>query len=1216
MKQKFLTLTCALCALVLIVSRSYARENQLMATTPVPFAVSNFEGQGTSGTGSAVSATINGVTVSCDKAYGASESLRCYSGAVLTVYSATRVINKISFEFSNTKYTGGLANEVEINSTIWSYSISGSQARITSMVVTLEESASGEGSEVISIILTMPTTFSWTPYIYAWDNEDNALIGAWPGTKMTSIGNRQYVYMFDASVTSANIIFNGGSANSYQTADILGVTASACYKLDGNFVETSKLNYKQQDCSNLDGEVEMDKAIIRLNPYSLTWDAAYLYAWTGATSYSNSSSTKLVAAQKMTLAEDGWWTYEVSFEKGTSFYVGFDSQSDNSPLYYINSSAFTGSTCFEYNSSLVTTSYVNLAPNESNSYTVHVATAGTFGQMMVQKLGDATWTDIVGLTITGSLNEDDFTYFNRMTNLQELDMSGTDIATFGGCKDLDHITKVVLPSSCKTINNNAFYGCKRMRSINLENVETIGEYAFYKCVALAVLNLPQVRSVGYAAFAYETSTSSYSSTALTSVSMPLVQTIGNYAFAGNRMLSSVTMPMVTSIGNYAFQNCYSIEQVNIPNAISLGQRAFYMYKTSSVSSQLDQVTLSDELQSIPEECFYNCALLNSIQLPSALTSIGNYALNTITDVQLPDNLISVGSGNFSNATSITIPAKVTSWSSFSDTWKHVYCHVIVPPVFSVFNKDNVADDTLHVPSISLAAYKLHSNWYKFGHIEAMTEAVSDITINSEFMLLSTTGIANKADITINAGGALAMSAENALAAGSYVQQVGCTPVQYSSNSQYDNNGNYTTVYSTSIPYTGILHANSAVTADEVTVRLVPRSGQWNFFSLPFDVNMSDISVQTQGSGKVGISQWVIREYSGANRASGNGSTWNNVPSDGVLKAHTGYILYWLVENSGSYDNNRTSSYYNFLYYFNMPAVKNANQQHIFATGDVNVPLVEYSAEFPQNRSWNLVGNPYPCAYDIRQMEFGAPITTWNGSSYVAYSLEDDSYILRPAEAFFVQAPQGTTQIGFPKEGRFSTNYREITQEEYNNRRSAPAMRQATRKVFNFILSNEDYSDRARLVLNDQASAEYEITRDAAKMMSSDMSVPQLFVNDNGLRYAIDERPEASSYVLGAFFGKTGDYTLHLNLPQSEERQVLLTDTETHISTDLTLGDYLFTTEAGTYDSRFIITFAPKVPTGIDEVQGDNVPCTKVLHNGQLIIVNPQGKKFTVGGTEL
>lgn len=968
--------------------------------------------------------------------------------------------------------------------------------------------------------------------------------------------------------------------------------------------------------------ISSDSITVRLDPNSVDWASAYAYVWTGSTNvydaydtymgYSGYNAIPVIWAQQAQIDEEGWFAVSFQLEEGATYHLGWMANTNNG---YPSSNSYiltnqTGSVCTEFNSngSLQATVCKNLLPDESNTYAVHVATAGTFGQVLLQALGTKTWTDVLALTVTGTLNEADMQYLGRMTNLQILDLSGTNITSIGGCEELAKLQSVTLPTTCIAINDNAFYGCRRLKTINLSNIQTIGDYAFYQCQNLSSLTMPRVLSVGNYAFAMSENyySSSYTSI-IETVAMPIVQSIGNYAFNSNQNLASITMPLVTSIGQYAFCNCYALTQVDLSNVTSLGQGAFYMDETSQyvngqyvrVGGNLQSVTLSDELEIIPNECFYGCDKLTSLTFPSALKEIGQGALPYLTNVQLPDGLQAVGSGNFLNATSITIPASVTSWESFSNKWTDVYCYVVSPLTFSVFNTSNAANMTLHVPAISMAAYRLHDNWYQFGQILPIEGNISELNINSDFLLSTTDGIANKANMTINDGAALTMSSDQALALGSYVQEIGSANRQYRNDYRYDANGYSTEYYYSYLPYTGLLLANSPMIADGVDVKLVVRKDQWNFFSLPFDVNMSDILCKSSY-------QWVIREYSGANRASGNGETWNNVPANGVLHAYNGYIIYMTD------DSNYTD------YTFGMPAANNANKQNIFATNDVDVPLTEYSAEFPQNRSWNLVGNPYPCSFDIQQMDFEAPITTWNGNGYTAYSPLDDNYMLRPAEGFFVQAPQGATAITFHKEGRSAVNKQEVTQEEYNNGYYYYAPRRVKansvpRKVFNFTLSNADYSDRARLVLNENASADYELTRDAAKMLSTDKTVPQLYLSDNGIRYAINERPEGNGvFYMSAFFGKSGEYSIKVQSDEVQSTSIILTDTQANVATDLTEGGYTFTTESGTFDNRFVITFVAKMPTGVGQIPSDQVQSTKMIRDGQLIIIR-NGIEYNVNG---
>ena len=107
----------------------------------VTFDPSVFSGQGTSGTGSAISATKDGVTFACDKGYGTTQ-IRCYSGAKIKISSSnSKTITAISFTFSGS-YNGGLKTSYAgLSATTWVKNLS-SQARITGVTVTYITSGS------------------------------------------------------------------------------------------------------------------------------------------------------------------------------------------------------------------------------------------------------------------------------------------------------------------------------------------------------------------------------------------------------------------------------------------------------------------------------------------------------------------------------------------------------------------------------------------------------------------------------------------------------------------------------------------------------------------------------------------------------------------------------------------------------------------------------------------------------------------------------------------------------------------------------------------------------------------------------------------------------------------------------------------------------------------------------------------------------------------
>lgn len=119
-----------------------------MSAKVVEFTPADFEGQGTESSGSAVSATKDGVTVSCDKAFGHSLALRCYKNSVLTV-SATEEFTTLVFQFYST-YTGGLNETIAVGATSWTNTM-GSQARVENLKVYIGETPGVVTIDTISV---------------------------------------------------------------------------------------------------------------------------------------------------------------------------------------------------------------------------------------------------------------------------------------------------------------------------------------------------------------------------------------------------------------------------------------------------------------------------------------------------------------------------------------------------------------------------------------------------------------------------------------------------------------------------------------------------------------------------------------------------------------------------------------------------------------------------------------------------------------------------------------------------------------------------------------------------------------------------------------------------------------------------------------------------------------------------------------------------------
>lgn len=770
-----------------------------------------------------------------------------------------------------------------------------------------------------------------------------------------------------------------------------------------------------------------------------------------------------------------------------------------------------------------------LIDGEGNEVSVKLSTPGTLSSEIVKKADYLQEVNI--LHVEGSMNDDDLNIIkNNMSNLVSIDLSKAKLSAIPNdwLNGKWWIEKVALPEGLEKIGSSAFYNCYHLESINFPStLKSIGYSAIRdtKCIKEAILN-----------------------EGLTE--------LGEYAFAGCSSLKKTFLPStLTELQRYTFGWTTSLEEVKIANGLqSIGTCAFYnsgiksmtmpstletIYSYAFEGSSLEKVELNEGLKYIYDYCFQNCKSLKEITLPSTLTYLCR------TPFYGTDNL------------------------------KHIYVRAGIPPFVDGYCPlSNVTknDVVLHVPAMSQAAYKSTPGWSYFYTIEPINNyrpqvfATSDkfvIDLDNDLSVISykptmelfrsywtrdNSWTESFGTIATNGSGSLNLSKYSAY---------------YDYNRWYEQNNNG--VYMTS------LVNNLTLSADTLTTSLWMPDRRWVFVSFPYDIKVKDIKSLADGT-----TQFAIREYSGENRAQGDMNyTWVKLDSESTLLAHKGYII-----NTERRVNGSTQSYSGLA--------MTSNKTWTIAKDDVSVPLNAYPSEFTQNQGWNLIGNPYPCYFDTRYMDFTAPITVWNmyNRTYTAYSPQDDAYILSPGEAFFVQCSGNNQSIKFSKDGRQSDKVVRSA-----NQAKAFGTDPTERKIINVELSNGKVRDCTRIVLNEKASPAYELDKDAAKFISTD--AVQIYTVADGVEYAINERPEGNGiFTLGAYFSVEGEYTLSFtgvenNFTLADDADITLIDTQESKSQSVReQKSYTFTAKQG-YSNRFVLKIGKGNITGITEVGMDN-----------------------------
>lgn len=835
-----------------------------------------------------------------------------------------------------------------------------------------------------------------------------------------------------------------------------------------------------------------------------------------------------------------------------------------------------------------------LVGGEGIAVSIDHVDAGELGTFIMAK---ATYLQEVNklTVVSGNLNSKDWETLKSMTNLVELDISGMTVTSIPSSAFSDKwgLEKILLPKKLEAIGNYAFTSAGIKEIEFPESLTTLDYNAFSYCASLSSVKIHgKVERISPSSF--------YSCSNLQKVELAEgIKFIDNQAFYHCDRLQSINFPStLTSIGYESFRET-DLREVNIPGSVeNIGSNAFYRNKN------LKKLTFGEGLVNIEGTAFSECVSIDSIVCPSTLRTIGEsafYRCENLKQISLNEGLVNIKSYAFSGCTGLTdivLPSTLEYCKEYAfnecGNIKTIEARSVLPPTTDgscPLSNVDLTGVTLNVPSWSVGEYQLANGWNSFYTFQASNYLPQNIKVNKDFYFslgdndnkeyrpnISMTWSGHEVqDVNGNTNydrGNLTVSSRSKLAINDF-------DMIFSPYAKYflDVNRNYNYQYNNSrTQYNGTsLIVKGEMRAENVTLNLYNYRGMWQFVTFPFDVKVSDIVPESENT------SWVIRGHSGAMRAAGkNDSVWVNLKADDVLEAGKGYIMHCYNPNN-DVDYNVSE-----LVKFRIsPLTTTVNRQLLFASGDRTLPLEENLSEFEHNRSWNLIGNPYPSFYDTRFMEFDAPFMVWNScaQNYYAYNPADDAYILSPGEALFVQRPVDQKDITFRKDGRQIDQYARTLLDETTQAR-ARGKEGVQRSVFNLTLSGENTSDRTRVVLNDEASMTYEMNKDAAKFASTVPTVAQIYSWNGESRYAINERPTGSGIVnLGVHCGTKGTYTIAL--ANAVDGQVILEDKLMNISTEITADKgYSFEAEAGDDDSRFVLHITRGIGGG-DDTTGIN-----------------------------
>ena len=141
------------------------------------------------------------------------------------------------------------------------------------------------------------------------------------------------------------------------------------------------------------------------------------------------------------------------------------------------------------------------------------ATIDIWGRPLTKLLPKERAENLVSLTLTGEISDDDMAYINTMSKLRALTLTDAELVatspTLSGCPQLEYLTlpttflemvpegfcqglknlrSVVIPYNVTGIGDNAFDGCTMLSDVDIRsNLTTIGSRAFADCISIREL---------------------------------------------------------------------------------------------------------------------------------------------------------------------------------------------------------------------------------------------------------------------------------------------------------------------------------------------------------------------------------------------------------------------------------------------------------------------------------------------------------------------------------------------------------------------------------------------------------------------------------------------------------------------------------------------------------------------------------------------------------
>lgn len=346
------------------------------------------------------------------------------------------------------------------------------------------------------------------------------------------------------------------------------------------------------------------------------------------------------------------------------------------------------------------------------------------------------------------------------------------------------------------------------------------------------------------------------------------------------------------------------------------------------------------------------------------------------------------------------------------------------------------------------------------------------------------------------------------------------------------------------------------TYGKLTYQLSMPSDQWYWISLPFKVNIDEITTSTGNGAK----DLVITYYDAKIRAENGKGGWMNAKEQKLttLTANQGYVIGFYTDENTLFPANGVT--------VNFPSASTTNT----VADSANLATTEAIGKNEKDNNWHIIGTGLYRQGSLSNINYVAmPAKNDKGEDTYEYKYISSGNELftekigansfDPFTAFFVQYG-----------GEYSA-----TAETTKSAALAPVARAKAQEQEQIYLINMNEAHTV-VILNAEGSEGYTASEDFLEMNASNHS-DLIYSFDGSDALAFNHRAtEAQSINLGGYVATAGEQTISLKGYNANVESVTLVDNVTGETIELLTDNYTFTAEVGSLDGRFTVVFgAPK-----------------------------------------